>query len=189
MKHDPFREILETVEPLDDRIYGPRYRCSVRLKDGTHLPCVVLQSKQRLLRLAKRRLSEEEGGRQFDGVLSSFVAERNRLSEYEVESATASRYALPRHLLDRIHSETSMGWTGWVFEMNDGRLFSYGSTFSMEFFHLPDGYEFTDVREVHNHSYVDADGAIAAYRQPGGRPPAAPFRERSFFVCAVRKIQ
>ena len=80
-----------------------------------------------------------------------------------------------------------MAWTGWVFEMNDGNLYSYGSTFLMEFFHLPDGYNFSDVRRVHNHSYVDAEGAIASYWEQPGRP-AVLYRERPYFVCALDGI-
>jgi hypothetical protein len=50
-----------------------------------------------------------------------------------------------------------MGWTGWVFEMKDASLFSYGSSSRMEFFQLPDDHEFTDVAKVHNHSFVSED--------------------------------
>ena len=53
---DWVRQITSRVEPLDDSIYGPRYRCSITLKDGTFLPCVVIQSKDRLVDLAKRRI-------------------------------------------------------------------------------------------------------------------------------------
>lgn len=187
MANEPFREVLGSVEPIDDSIYGPRYRCSVRLKDGTLLPCVVLQSKDRLVRLAKRRFSELADRDGLDSVLASFVAGGNRVNEYDIESATTSRFAMPLSLLRQIHGETSMAWTGWVFEMKDGCLFSYGSTFLMEFFQLPDGYEFTDVRRVHNHSYVDANGAIAPYRSQQGRPTVL-YRERPFFVCALDGI-
>ena len=58
-----------------------------------------------------------------------------------------------------------MSWTGWVFEMNDGALFSYGSTFLFHFFQLPTGYTFADVAKVHNHSYLDDSGKITGIRE------------------------
>jgi hypothetical protein len=87
-----------------------------------------------------------------------------------------------------------MGWTGWVFEMDDGRLFSYGSTFSYEFFQLPDVYGFHDVSAVHNHSYVNANGEICPLER--GMPGSIPqdyhrdniLRERPYFVCYVDGI-
>ncbi len=187
MGNEQLREILGSVEPLDDSAYGPRYRCSVRLKDGTALPCVALQSKDRLVGLARRRFSELANDNELDSVVASFVAGGNRVNDYDIESATISRFAIPLSLLRQIRGETSMAWTGWVFEMNDGHLFSYGSTFLMEFFQLPDGYDFTDVLRVHNHSYVDADGTIASYREHPGRPTDL-YRERPYFVCALDGI-
>ena len=53
------KDITKTVEPIQDPIYGPTYRCSLTLKDGTFLPCTVLQSKQRLVEFAKRRIKED----------------------------------------------------------------------------------------------------------------------------------
>jgi len=50
------KNITSAVEPIYDSIYGPRYRCSLTLKDGAFLPCAVIQSKQRLVDLAKRRI-------------------------------------------------------------------------------------------------------------------------------------
>jgi hypothetical protein len=92
-------------------------------------------------------------------------------------------------LLKQIHGETTMGWTGWVFRMKDGRLFSYGSTFNMEFFQLPEGYGFSDVAEVVNHAFVGPTGSVLPLQQGAGLPPNYPhssvLRERVFFTCAV----
>jgi hypothetical protein len=82
-----------------------------------------------------------------------------------------------------------MAWTGWVFRMRDGRVFSYGTPFRAEFLQLPDGYEFNDVVEVINHSFVDSSGAVVALAE-GASPPAnydlkTVLRERPFFICAV----
>jgi hypothetical protein len=194
--YDWVKAITDTVAPLDDSTYGPRYRCCLTLKDGTFLPCAVLQPKQRIVDLAKRRIREEFEGRGFFGgddpygqIVSTFVAGGNRISDYEVLSAGKSRHAIPLSLLSQIHGETTMGWTGWVFCMKDGRLFSYGSSFSFEFFQLPEGYDFSDVEEVINDSFVDSNGAIARLERgahlPDGYPTDSVFRERVFFTCAV----
>ena len=85
-----------------------------------------------------------------------------------------------------------MGWTGWVFEMKDGKCFSYGSSFLMEFFNMPEGYSFEDVAKVHNHSYLSTDGALINLRQggllPDGYSRVNIFRERVFFTCYIDGI-
>ena len=60
--YDWVRQITSAIQPIDDSIYGPRYRCSLTLKDGTFVPCAVIQSKHRLVELAKRRIKEEMHG-------------------------------------------------------------------------------------------------------------------------------
>lgn len=162
------KDIIGNVEPLNDEVYGPRYRCSLTLKDGTFLPCAVIQSKQRLVNLAKRRINEESKGRgvfrrrsdPYGEILATFVASGNRINDYDVKSAALSKYAIPISLLSQIRGETTMGWTGWVFRMKDGQLFSYGTSFLMEFFHLPDGYSFSEVEEVIKHSFADSHGNV-----------------------------
>ena len=193
---DWVRNIISTVEPIEDSFFGPRYRCSLTLKDGTFLPCAVIQSKQRLVDLAKRRIKEEMEGKgriggddPYGQIVAAFVAKGNKVNDYDVASSDTSHYAIPLALLRQIHGETFMAWTGWVFRMRDGRLFSYGTSFRAEFLQLPDGYDFHDVTEVINHSFIDAAGAIVALNQ-GALPPAnydrsKVLRDRAFFVCAV----
>ena len=192
-----FKDIIDTVEPLKDDIYGPLYRCSLTLRDGTFLPCAVLQSRERLEELAKRRIKEELSGKgllagpdPYGQIVSLFATKGNRISDYEVIAASESRYAIPLSLLSQIHGETTMGWTGWVFKMTDGKLFSYGSTFSFEFFQLPEGYEFADVVEVINHSFVDKSGAVRSLKQDGMKDYSIEsiLRERVYFSCAVDGI-
>jgi hypothetical protein len=194
-----FEEIVANVEPIPDSIYGPRYRCALTLKDGTLLPCAILQSKEKLIELAKRRIKEEMSGKgriggpdPYGQILSSFVAGDNRVNDYDVALASPSRYAPPLGLLKQIHGETTMGWTGWVFEMADGKMFSYGSSFTMEFFDLPDGYTFNDVAKVHNHSYLSKEGALVDLAQ-GGRLTAdygevKLLRERIYFTCNIKGL-
>lgn len=191
-----FKDIISNVEPIPDSIYGPRYRCALTLKDGTLIPCAVLASKAKLVELAKRRIKEEMSGKgriggpdPYGQILSTFVAGGNRLNDYDVASAIPSRYALPLALLHQIHGETTMAWTGWVFEMRDGKMFAYGSSFTMEFFDLPDGYTFGDVVKVHNHSFLSADGALRSLEQgamlPTDYSPKNLFRERVYFTCNI----
>lgn len=197
--HDWIESITSRVEPIEDSFYGPRYRCSLTLKDGTFLPCAILQSKTRLVDLAKRRIREEMEGKgriggddPYGQIVTTFVARGNKVNDYDVASSDISNYAIPLALLRQIHGETFMAWTGWVFRMRDGRLFSYGTSFRAEFLHLPDGYGFQDVTEVINHSFVDAVGSVVTLAQ-GALPPAnydrtKVLRERAFFVCAVDGI-
>jgi hypothetical protein len=200
MKMNPdFQRIIETVEPIKDDIYGPRYRCSLTLKDGTFLPCAVLLSKSKLVDLAKCRIKEEMNGKgriggpdPYGQIVSVFVAGGNRINDYDVASADVSRFAPPLSLLRQIHGETTMAWTGWVFEMTDGAMFSYGSSFSMEFFQIPEGYSFSDVVRVHNHSYVGKDGGLVNLEEGGMLPDEydrkALLRERIYFNCAIENI-
>ncbi len=194
-----FQDILSSVEPLPDSILGPRYRCALSLKDGTHIPCAVLQSKAKRIELAKRRMKEEMSrkgriGRPdpYEQILSVFVAGGNQLNDYDVASASPSRYAPPLPLLLQIHGETTMGWTAWVFEMRDGKMFAYGSPFAMEFFDLPEGYTFEDVAKVHNHSFLSETGALRSLERgamlPADYRPDNLFRERIFFTCYIDGI-
>jgi hypothetical protein len=194
-----FSRILESVEPLEDEVLGPRYRCALTLRDGTHLPCAILHSKKALLNLAKRRIKEELAGQGIIGgkdpygqIVSAFVANGNRISDYEVSESQVSTFAPPKSLLGQIHGETTMGWTGWVFEMKDGRLFAYGATSSMDFLQLPKGYGFSDVAEVHNHSFVSKEGKISRLRRgallPDRYETSALLRERVYFNCAIEGV-
>jgi hypothetical protein len=97
------------------------------------------------------------------------------------------RFAIPLALLKKVEGETTMAWTGFVFEMRDGKLFSYGTSFGVEFFGLPDGYGFDDVVAVHNHAYVSSNGKLSPLVQGMGAQPADDrsqvLRERPYFVC------
>lgn len=197
----PFVEqIVAVVEPLEEEFYGSVYRCSLTLRDGTHLPCATLQSRRRYVDLAKRRIKEEMSGQgvfspQMDGyheIVENFAAGGSQVDDYNVALAGTSRYAVPRHLMEQIHGETTMAWTGWVFRMRDGRCFSYGSPFRWDFLDLPDGYEFSDIVEVINHSYVDGEGQVRPLVRggllPEGYACGEVLRERIYFTCYVDGI-
>jgi hypothetical protein len=189
-------EYLATgVEPIADSIYGNGYRCSVFLKDGTFLPCVMLRKSGPLVALAKKRFEDERRGkgifRSGDGynmVLETFVASGNRVSDYDISTIEPSKYAIPISLLSQIEGETSMSWTGFVLEMNDGTFLAFGTSFLAEFFNIPEPYTFGDVRRVHDHSYVSKGGQLASLKhgmaeQPGDHEVARVHRERPYFLC------
>ena len=190
--------IKSGVEPFPDSCYGEGIRCSAYLKDGTFLPCVMIRKNKDYIDLACRRFEEEKSGKSIfvkrdDGyreIVKTFVASGNRINEYDISSVEESRFSIPLSLLKQIHGETFMSWTGFVFEMKDGNLFSYGTSFQVEFFGLPDGYSFSDVAKVHNHSYVGAEGHIVGLERGIGAigedyDRSKVYRERPYFVCYI----
>jgi hypothetical protein len=195
MKNNIAEYLKSGVEQFPDSAYGPGYRCSAYLTDGTLIPCVMLRSSAATVQLALRRFEEEKKGLgvfrrkgAYEEIVETFVAAGNRVNSYDVARVEPSHHAMPLALLRQIHGETTMAWTGFVFEMKDGRCFAYGTTFLMEFFNLPEGYSFTDVRKVHNHSYVSAAGEVRSLRegmaeQPADYDPTSVFREKPYFVC------
>jgi hypothetical protein len=170
------------VDPLPDDIYGPRFRCSATLGDGTHLPCVVVQDSEKQVDLAIRRFKEtadspswrrgrRRSGSGYRDIVRAFAAAGNRLNHYDIENLALSPHALPLHLLRQVEGETSMAWTQFQVEMRDGSTFNFGTAFLMEFFHLPDGYGIDDMLRV-----------IPAPRG-ASRPAGHIYRERPFFTC------
>jgi len=189
--------IKSGVEPFPNSIYGEGYRCSAYLTDGTFPPCVMLRKSSPVVELAIRRFEQEKKGKGifgsrngngYESIVKTFVPAENRLNHYDIARVAPSRFAIPLSLLKQIEGETTMAWTGFVFEMNDGKLFSYGTSFGVEFFCLPDGYGFDNVVAVHNHSYVSPTGVLGALAQgmesqPSEYDPSLVLRERPYFVC------
>jgi len=185
------------IDPIQDSIYGVGYRCSVYLRDGTYLPCVILRQAGALTQLAIKRFEDEKRGKgvfgvggaaAYERIVRHFVATGNRISGHDVAAVEPSRFAIPQELLNQLEGETTMSWTGFVLEMADRKLFSFGTTFLTEFFHLPDGYEFGDVVRVHNHSYVSPSGELRSLEQgmapfPADYDSSLILRERQYFVC------
>jgi hypothetical protein len=192
----PIQEFLKTAsDPIPDSIYGDGYRCSAYLTDGLYLPCVMLRTSAPAVDLAVRRFEQEKHGKGIfksaDGyrsIVKSFVTGGNKVNNYDIAKLEPSKYAIPLALLKQIEGETTMSWTGFVFEMKDGALISFGTTFLMEFFDIPDGYSFSDVVAVHNHSYVSPRGELKNLRQGMAEQPddynaSLVRRERPYFVC------
>lgn len=189
------RFLKTASEPVPDALYGDGFRCTVSLKDGTVLPCVMLRNVAPLRALALRRLDEERGAdalvnqAKYERLVSHFVASGNRVNARDIGAVTESRFAIPLSLRSQIRGETTMGWTGFVLEMSDGRLFGFGTSFLTEFFDLPETHEFSDVRTVHNHAFVRADGSLGHLQRGFSTVPAdydmrTVFRERPYFICS-----
>jgi hypothetical protein len=139
------------VEPLTDRIYGNSYRVAAHLKDGTYLPCVVLQSKRAQVDLALRRFKELRWKRsQYESVVESFVSAGSRVADYQLREVEVSPFAWPLDILRQIHGETRMGWTAFVVEMRDGTMHSYGTPFNFQFFEFPANYSHANIAKIHS---------------------------------------
>ncbi|SRR5216684_934102 len=187
--------VTDNIEPLKDSIYGNRYRAAAHLTDGTYLPCVVFQSRQAQVQLALRRFKELRWKRsQYRGVVETFVSGGSHVAEYNLKAVEISPFAWPLGLLKTIHGETTMGWTAFVAEMNDGTMHSYGTQFHYEFFELPQAYSFSDIRKIHygmvyseakglqSFSVDSYEGTVDSYR--GSRC----LRERPFFTCYLKEL-
>jgi hypothetical protein len=133
--------LKENISPLSDEFYGPRYRASVYLKDGTFLPYVLFSSEKKN------------------------IAYDKNLDYSDIEKIEKCKNAFSLDILNQIKGETLMSWTGFVVKMKDGKCFNFGTTFSFLFFDFPEGYSSSDIVEVINHSYIDENNEIKEYRK------------------------
>ncbi len=184
-------------EPLPDSSYGDGFRCSAYLKDGLYLPCLIIRKNTKYIDLACKRLEDERSGRSifknnksgYRDIVKTFVTSGNQVNDYDIESVEASRFAIPQSVLKQIQGESTMSWTGFVLEMDDGCMFSFGSTFLFAFFDLPDSYTFKNVTKVHNHSYVSDEGNLVTIGDRGDfhkeYNPKKIYRERPYFECYI----
>jgi hypothetical protein len=192
-------EFIEAgIDPFPDSTYGPGYRCSAQLVDGTFLPCVIIRQRKFIVDLAERRLAEERSktgifrnsSDPYREMLAHFVASGNRVNAYNIKRPTTSRFAIPLSVLEQIQGETVMSWTGFVLEMTDGHSFAFGTTFLTAFFDLPEGYGFENVKAVTNHSYLDEEGRVRPIREDAEKwrnsfSRCVVYREKPYFDCFV----
>ena len=104
------------------------------------------------------------------------------MADYHIRRVEASPFARPIRTLKEIHGETTMGWTAFVVEIDDDMRFSYGTSFSFEFFDLPKGYSYSNIRSVHSGMVqLDREGTIPFslnhFKQ------VTWLREKPFFTC------
>jgi hypothetical protein len=181
--------VTDNIEPLKDSIYGNRYRAAAHLTDGTYLPCVVFQSRQAQVKLALRRFKELRWKRsQYRGVVDTFVSGGSHVAEYNLKAVEISPFAWPLDLLKTIHGETTMGWTAFVAEMKDGKMYSYGTDFRMEFFDLPQGYSHGDILRIHSGMLYSLARGPEKFSLDAMKE-TQPLREKPFFTCYLKELQ
>lgn len=194
--------LRSNITPLEDSIYGLGYRASAYLKDGTYLPCVIFRNSKPLVDLAVKRFDDERKGKSifskksnmgYRDIVQTFVASGNKVNDYDIEKVELSPFAFPIEILKQIQGETTMGWTGFVLKMDDGKNFAFGTQYLMEFFQMPGGYSASNIKEVINHSYLTKSGEVESHNVPFIETPEdydsdAIYRERQFFICNVDEL-
>ena len=206
MKKQSTQEIIkflkDNVEPLADNGYGLGYRASVYLKDNTYLPCVIFRNPKKVIDLAIRRFDEEKKGKGifsrdsglgYSDIVKTFVTSGNCINDYDISRVEKSKYVLPPSIQGQIRGETTMGWTGFVMKMKDGKYFSFGTSFHFEFFDMPDNYTSADIIEVINHSYTTQTGELRHHKvlffeEPADYDRTKIYRERPFFECFIDNL-
>ena len=176
------------IEPLEDKIYGKRYRAAVRLLDHTYLPCVVFQSRKAQVELALSRFDQlREDRSQYKMVVESFVAGGSRINDYEISDIEPSLYCWPLTILKQIHGETVMSWTAFVVEMKDATMHSYGTSFHYEFFDLPKGYSYSDIVRIHSGMLYTPETGLRPFSMDAQKQ-IQPYREKPFFTCYLKEL-
>jgi len=206
MRHQQSEDIIkflkDNVEPLQDSAYGPGYRASVYLIDGTFLPCVIFRNPKTVVNLAIRRFKEEQKGKSifnkssglgYYNIVKTFVTNGNCINDYDIDRVEKSKFAFPLTIQKQIQGETTMGWTGFAAKMKDGKHFGFGTNFRWEFFQMPDNYSVDDIVEIINHSYVLKTGELRSHREgemtrPEEYKDAVVYRERPFFECYIDNL-
>jgi len=187
-KSEILKFLKSEIEPMPDTINGNRYRASAYLKDGTYLPCVVFQSKSKRVNQALKRFEQlKNKPDQYRIVVESFVTQGSNVADYTIDTIEISPFAWPLSIIRTIKGETTMGWTAFVVEMNDMKRFSYGTSFLMEFFDLPNGYSCNDIKLIHSGMiHSDAEGTQPFTYEM--HQQIRYFREKPFFTCFLDGI-
>lgn len=193
--------LKKNIKPLEDNIYGKKYQATVTLNGNLVIPCVQFLNTKKITDLAIKRFEEERKKKgilkysknPYNEIVRHFLTKQNVITSNEIIQLKKSRNAFPLELFKKIHGETLMSWTGFVLRMSDGNYFNFGTTFSFDFFELPDNYEFSDVTEIINHSYIDESGKIQNYRKSWksafeNHENLKIYREMTYFNCYLNGI-
>ena len=179
MDHLTEKEIASYLKKnikLDNSVDGPIYRCSAILTDGTFLSCVIFQEIEKKVNLAIKRFDETRADKSlhksvgYRAIVESFVCNGNRLSSWVIKELQPCPYAISGERVSEIGGETSMGWTEFICEMEDGKTFCFGTTFDIWFFEMPEGYSADRILKV-----------TPAIR--GKRSHDRVYREKPYFTC------
>lgn len=173
--------VKKHVEPLPAYPpYGVRYRVSASMSDGTHLPCVVIESASCTVDLALKRFEETRKSSDlqmgYRTIVTSFVTKGNSVNDYDLKELAYSSFAIPLPRMKEIKGETSMSWTEFYAVMKDGAEFRFGTAFLTEFFDMPSGYSASDIVKI-----------IPAVRGETPRQERI-YREKPFFTCYVEGL-
>lgn len=192
--------LKDNIEPIQDTIYGLGFRASVTLNDGTFLPCVIFRNSESLVDLAIRRFKEEQKGTSifanktkgfgYREIVKNFVATGNNINSYDIAKVEESRFAVPNYVKKQIHGETTMGWTAFVAEFQDGRKLSFGTTWNLEFFDMPNDYSFQNVTNIISGAYLSKESEIVAHNSMSSfvedKEKLQPiYRQKVFFECFI----
>jgi hypothetical protein len=193
--------LKENIEPIEDKYYGNGYRAAAQLTDGTLLPCVIFRNPRAITKLALRRFQEERDGvgvfvrnpKGYRIIVTDFITRGNRIATYDIDSISLSKFAFPVSILQQIHGETSMGWTGFKVKMKDGNIFKFGTKLYTEFFNMPEGYTVEDIEKIINQSdFSDGMSGNQNNQSPArysdGPTDPVIYRERLFFDCFVEDL-
>lgn len=199
-EQDIINFIRENISPVIDSSFGPGYRTSVFLTDGTFLPCVVFRSTKSMVELAMRRLREEQSGRGifakssglgYEGIVKTFVTKGNCVNVYDIAKVIRSRFAFPLEVIKQIRGETTMGWTAFVAKFKDGRSLGFGTRWHTKFFDLPETFNPGDIDEIINNSYLLPSGEIVHHGSLGPTMTIKDLwvnREKPFFECYLEGL-
>jgi hypothetical protein len=172
--------VRHNIEPITDLCGKNAFRCAAYMKDGLYLPCVLFCEAQAHTDLAIRRFEElrkwgitKKIPSDYSTVVKSFVASGNSVNLYDLDRVEVSPFAIPVERLMEVRGETSMAWTAFAAIMDDGKEFSFGTSFLMEFFNMPDGYAPDRIKQIIPH-----------------RNEVKPvYREKPFFTCFVDNVE
>jgi hypothetical protein len=169
------------------------------LKDGTFLPCVIFRNSSTLINLAIQRFQDAQTGDNisyqpgYKEIVKTFVAGGNRINYHDLAQVDKSRFAFPLEMQKQIKGETSMNWTAFVARFKDGRHLSFGTTWNLEFFDLPDDFSAEDIIDIISDSYLLKTGEIVGHRSFPDRGTRKEemekiYNDRQFFECYVDNL-
>lgn len=174
--------LKKNIKP-DKSAAGKIFRCSAILSDGTLLACVVFEDAGKTVDGAIRRFDETRNDKTlhksvgYRATVQSFVCEDNTVSPWDIKELKPCPYAIPGKLIKELEllDETSMGWTEFMVEMDDGKIFRFGTEFDLWFFEMPEGYSGERIVKV-------------SPSKEEGKSRDKAFREKPYFTCYLSRL-
>jgi hypothetical protein len=167
--------VLANGSEMPDTLGRRCFRCSARLWDGTHLPCVVVREVKASLDLlvpqirARCANASDDSDLNLESLVRATLLGGSHVSVESIASLHPCPYAIPWALLDTLPGEVDWGPLTFVGVMNDGVEFVFHTAGSVGFFHMPEGYT----------------GAALTALVPVDQPIAGAHRERDAFAVLV----